>query len=330
MEQHKPAPPRSTMWMFAISAVIIAAAIAAGASLLGSNAGAWHLLGAGVTALLIGLLLYPMALSADRMRRENLAIQQRLLENFEDRMQQFSVMLDQMSEQQLLSDRAKLVAYRDKDREALRRAIREEIARGDWEAALTLVSDMENAFGYRVEAERFREEIAGRHKEAVRRQVNEAMVVIDRHVRVEAWTLAAREVERLQRLFPDDEAVQRLPGELEQRRAAVKQRLLESWHEASARHDIDGSIEILKKLDLYLTAQEADQMKDSVRSIFEEKFNSLRNQFAAAVQEKRINDAIRVAEVILKEFPNRRASHEIRDRMESLRKMVQPQPAGVA
>src|SRR5690606_23562519 len=77
-----------------------------------------------------------------------------------DRLEQTSIMLNLISEQQLLSDQAKRVAFREKDRDALRRAIQEEIARCDWEAASMLVNDIEEEFGYRQEALRFREEIA--------------------------------------------------------------------------------------------------------------------------------------------------------------------------
>ena len=64
------------------------------------------------------------------------------------------------------------VAFRDKDRDALRRAIKEDLARRDWEAALVLVDDMETTFGYGAEAATFRQEINNHRQEVVRQQVH--------------------------------------------------------------------------------------------------------------------------------------------------------------
>src|SRR6185295_7427002 len=91
-----------------------------------------------------------------------------------ERVEQLSVMLNLISEQQLLSDRAKSVAFREKDREALRRAIQEDIGRQDFEAAITLADEMERVFGYRGEAERLRQQISERKNENVRRAVSES------------------------------------------------------------------------------------------------------------------------------------------------------------
>ena len=69
--------------------------------------------------------------------------------------------------------------------------------------------------------------------------------------------------------------------------------MLESWNESVQRKDNDGSIEILKKLDPYLTPAEAEAMQETVRGIFKEKLNHLRTQFAVAVQDHNWTDAAR-------------------------------------
>jgi len=86
---------------------------------------------------------------------------------------------------------------------------------------------------------------------------------------------------------------QRLPAEIESRRVTHKRQLLDSWHDAVHRHDVDGSIEILKRLDLYLTPAEADSMQETARGVFKEKLSNLRTQFAIAVQDKAWNEAIK-------------------------------------
>ena len=245
-----------------------------------------------------------------------------------ERLQQLSVLLNVVSEQQLLSDRAKQVAFRDKDRDALRRAIREDLARKDYEAALALVTDMESTFGYKQEAEQLREEINNHRQEVVRKQIQEVVTKIDTFCRQEKWTEALRESERLHRHYPDFEAVQKLPEEIESRRQATKRQLLDAWNEAIARKDVDGSIEILKKVDLYLTRQEAEAMQESARGVFKEKLNQLGAQFTLAVQDKKFHDALRVGEVITRDFPNSGIAREVRDLMESLRsRAVEPEMA---
>ena len=57
------------------------------------------------------------------------------------------------------------------DRDTVRRAVQEEIARQDWEAALVLANEMETVFGYKAEADRFRSQIAGKRSEISQRQI---------------------------------------------------------------------------------------------------------------------------------------------------------------
>ena len=49
---------------------------------------------------------------------------------------------------------------------------------------------------------------------------------------------------------------------MENRRAAQKQQLIESWNDAVTRHDVDGSIEILKQLDAFDRADLAAEQDD--------------------------------------------------------------------
>ena len=96
--------------------------------------------------------------------------------------------------------------------------------------------------------------------------------------------------------------------------------MLDSWNDAVTRHDVDGSIEILKQLDTYLTPKEAEGMQETARHIFREKLNTLGKQFATAVQEHRWAEAIRVGDAIVRDFPNTRIAQEVREKMDVLRK----------
>jgi hypothetical protein len=119
--------------------------------------------------------------------------------------------------------------------------------------------------------------------------------------------------------FPDNEQVRNLPVEIETRRQNHKRQLMASWTDAVARHDVDGSIEILKQLDTYLTPSEAESMQETARSVFKEKLANLGKQFSQAVQDHRWVEAIRTGEQVMREFPNSRIAQEVRENMDSLR-----------
>lgn len=278
----------------------------------------WLLVSAGALGVVVTVAAWALSVALAPRPADHSHTDARL-DAIAERMRQSGELLARISDQQLLSDRAKSVAYREKDRDALRRAILEEINRGDWDAAVRLADDMEAAFGYRAEAARFRDEVRARKQEVVRRQVQEVVDVIDRHTRTEQWNAALREAERLQATFPDNEQVRGLPAEIDRRRQEHKRRLLESWQEAVSRHDVDGGIEILKQLDAYLTPAEASGMEDQVRQVFKEKRELLGKQFGVAVHEGRWLEAIRVGEAIVRDFPEARMAAEVKEKMPALR-----------
>src|SRR5687768_6098432 len=289
------------------------------------------MLAAGCASLVLVLCTWPVALGMQAWRACNQVSVDKNLDNVSERLEQFSVMLNLISEQQLLSDRAKAIAFREKDRDALRRAIAEEIVNGDWEAAIQLANDIETVFGSKQEADQFRAQVLEKHNEAIRWQINEALNTIDRHVRSEQWHVAFTEAHQLASRFPTNDQVRNLPQEIEGRRQAHKRQLVESMHDAVARKDTDGAIEIVKKLDQYLTPTEATEYQETVRHIFREKVNSLRTQFTLAVKEENWVEAVRVGEQIIHDFPNSQMAREVREMIDPLRQRAsQPvEPASV-
>ncbi len=289
----------------------------------------WTLMAVGAASVIAVLAAWGVAGAVAVERRANAMGIEHLQRSFADGVQQIAVLLHVISEQQILSDRAKAVAFREKDRDALRRAIKEDLARKDYEAAMVLVNEMQNNFGYRQEADRFREEINRLRMDAVRKQIGEAATTMDAYCRQEKWTEALREAEKLMVTFPGNDQVQHLPQEIENRRQQRKKQLLDSWQEALNRKDIDGSIEILKKLDLYLTRAEGEAMSETARGIFKEKLSGLGERFKQAVQDHNWTEAIRVGETIARDFPNSGIAREVRDQMDNLRRraLQQPEPA---
>jgi hypothetical protein len=191
---------------------------------------------------------------------------------------------------------------------------------------LRLVNDIEIVFGYKAEADRFRQEISSRRQEFTQRQITQELPQVERYIAAEAWGQAIQEAHRVMALFPNDPKVQNLPAEIEIRRQACKKKLLDSWQEAVNKHDVDGSIDVLKHLDLYLTPTEAEGMLETARGVFKEKINLLRAEFAMAVQDKRWAEALRLGDTIVTEFPNSRMAQEVRDMMEMLRQRAAEEP----
>ena len=328
-------PPALFNWVYIIAVLFGIAALGCGIyQVVTGGSYGWTMVGAGTLGIIATMVTWPVTTCLFNGSCARASERDAVLQPLLERLDQMSILVNTISEQQLLSDRAKSIAYRVKDREALRGAISEEMAKQDWEAAMVLADEIERGFGYRGEAARVRKEIDAKRQETVRRQVSDAMQTIDRHTRAEQWSAALREGERLQQQFPDNETVRNLPVEIENRRQAHKRQLLSSWTDAVARHDVDGSIEILKQLDTYLTPAEAESMQETARSVFKEKLNNLGKQFASAVQDHKWAEAIRVGEAAIREFPNSRIAQEVRENMESLRQRAgdgagaSPAPAG--
>lgn len=321
----------SVNWMYAVVLVVALAVFGVGIFLAVQDASRreWSMLAAGCVSLLLVLTTWPLAIAIATSRDAAIARNEEAVAALSDRLQAMTVILNEINETSLLSDRAKSVAYREKDRDALRRAIREDLAKRDWEGALVLADEMERLFGYKQEAMRFRDEVYKQQEDVLRRQVNEGIAIIDRHCRAEAWSDALREAERLMATYRNDAQVAALPQEIENRRQAHKKQLLDAWNDALARKDNDGAIEILKKLDLYLTRSEAETMQDTVRNVFKEKLNNLKTQFALAVQDHKWGEAVRIGDVIVRDFPNSGIAREVRDKLDNLRQRAS-EPAAAA
>jgi hypothetical protein len=318
----------SFVWLYAI--IVIVALILAGIGShfiysgeadhsLNRTAVGWGLLGTAALLIAAQLIALPVILSIDAARKAIQAHQDEVLAGFNEQLQQVCLLLNLVNENQLISEKTKSVAFREKDRDTVRRAVQEEIARQDWEAALVLANEMETVFGYKAEADGFRTQITAKRSEVSQRQIAEQMAPVERYINAEAWGQALQEAHRVMTLFPNDERISQLPQEIENRRAARKKALHDSWLEAVKNHDVDGSIEILKHLDNYLTPAEAESMQEMARGVFKEKIVLLRSQFRVAVQEHRWTEALHLGESIMTDFPNSRMAQEVGPMIDMLR-----------
>lgn len=218
-----------------------------------------------------------------------------------------------------ISDAARSITHRDKETEALRHAIREEMYRSNWDAAIYLVEQLERRFGYAREAEELRKEMAQFREMTIEEKLGQAMARIDKMLDDHLWARAVQESERLLKLFPKTERVLQLPAHIARRREARKQELLKEWHAAVEREETEKGIAILTELDQFLTRAEAQQLQDSARHVFKARLVNLGVQFTLAASEQRWRDALEIGLTLRGEFPNSRMAQEVGEKLEILR-----------
>jgi hypothetical protein len=231
----------------------------------------------------------------------------------------FSPLVRSIAENSAYSDAARSIAHREHEREALRQAIRDEMYGGDWEAAFYLIDQMEKRFGYQQEAKTLRAEIAQAREMTIEEKINEAVTHIEKMMDGFEWDRARQESERLMKLFPRHERVQKLPTELARRREARKQALLLKWSTAVERSEIDEGITVLTELDQYLSPEEAQGLRDSARHVFKARLLNLGVRFSLAASEARWRDALEIGLQLRQEFPNSRMAQEVAEKIDILR-----------
>jgi hypothetical protein len=227
----------------------------------------------------------------------------------------------------LLSDTAKRIAYRQEDLKALRNAIREDIEKGEFDAAMVLVQEMSQTFGYREEAEVFREQINAARAAEMESKISQALAKLDEIIARHDFERAAKEAAKIQRLYPDSERVRTLLRHVVQAREQYKQQLEREFLAAAERDDVDRAIGLLKELDKYLTEDEAEPFRETARGVIGKKRDNLGVQFKLAVHDKEWLRAVQVGEQIIREFPNTRMADEVRGLLDLLRERAAGQQA---
>lgn len=274
--------------------------------------------GPGLVVSLLSLYLYALIEFQSRAQEgiEKLA---RHSDHMLEALDRMEAQLKSVAHNSRLSDAAKSIAHRDTEVEALRLAIRDEIARGDSEAAEYLINEMERRFGYSKEAHKLREEMAHTREMTIEEKISQALAHIEKLIDDHQWQRAAKESDRLKKIFPRHDRVLALPELIRMRRDARKQELLREWATAVERNEIDRGIAILTELDQYLTPQEAQSLAESAKHVFKARLLNLGVQFGLAVSETQWRDALEIGLRIIKEFPSSRMAQEVREKIDTLR-----------
>ncbi len=227
----------------------------------------------------------------------------------------------------MISEAAKRITCREQDRQALRQAIEEDIAKEDFDAALVLVNEMAKTYGYTVEAEESRERIQNARAASLNAHIAESMVGFEKLLEDAEWDKAHAEAAKIQRLYPDAPQVRDLPRRVKDAWQARKHDLERRLLQSASHDDVEGSMELLRELDRYLTPQEAAPFLEVARGVIGKKRQNLGVQFKLAIQDREWTQAVSVGEQIIREFPNTKMSDEVRATIDILRERAAGQRA---
>lgn len=238
------------------------------------------------------------------------------------RLTEVSRCLEQFTQEGGLSESARRVIHRRQEREILRRAIEQDIQSEDWDAAMVLVKELAERFGYRQDAEEYRSRIERVRAQTTDRRVVDDLTRLDEHIRSRRWAEAYAEAARVQRLYPDSHRVHGLRERVDEARAIYRRELERGFLMAAERERVEDAMELLKELDQYLTPTEAEPYKEVARGVIGKLKENLGVRFKLVVQDQRWEEAVTVGERIIGEFPNTRMAAEVREMLPRLRERL--------
>lgn len=231
--------------------------------------------------------------------------------------------VERLMEHAALSDDARRVLNRRADRHLLRQAIEEDMHAGDHEAALVLVRELAERFGYRSDAEELRARIESARFEAVEHRITESIGRLDAYIAQRRWDEAMTEAARITRTHPDSHRVEGLRHRVEQARGQYKSDLERRFLLAAQQERVDDAMTLLHEMDQYMTESEAGPLQEVARGVIGKARENLGVQFRLAVQDRRWRHAAELGDRIIAEFPNTRMAQEVRGMIDGIRSRAQ-------
>lgn len=266
---------------------------------------------AGLLAMVLAVVLAPASVGLVHLVRD-------VRQTRED-LRATTAALRAMGEHAALSDDARRVLHRTRERTLLRRAIEEDINAEDWDAALVLAGELADRFGYRQDAEDFRRRIDRSRRATLEHQLDNAMARLEDLVLHRQWDESQREAARIARAFPDSPRAQAAPERVEREVARFKADLERQFLEAAEDERVEEAMELLKRLDQHLTEDEAAPFREVARGVIGKARENLGAKFKLAVRDKRWVEAAHHGERIIAEFPNSRMAVEVRELLDGIR-----------
>lgn len=267
--------------------------------------------------LVLALLLAPIAIHLDALRS-------RAGRETSEQLERLASLVRSIGEQAALSDDARRVLNRGHERRLLRAAIEEDIAVEDYDAAMVLVDELANRFGYRADAEEFRSRIEEARRFSREQAIDAAIMHLDSLIASRRWEHAAQEAARIGRLYPDVPRASDLTRRVQQAHRAYKEDLEQRFIDAARADRCHEAMELLRELDAYLTETEAAPFRETARAVIDRVRKQLGEEFKQAVLDMDHDRAERIGQRIIDDFPNSRMSQEVREVLDSLRQRAQP------
>ena len=267
------------------------------------------LMAVGVLAVIVPAALYPIASAMAAVGPQD--VSRRALDPI-------LAQLRLVNERLLLSDTAKQIAFRTKDRQALREAIKADMDSANFDAALVLAEQMVKVYGDKTEAKQLRSQIQTSRARQLDNDVNEATAKLDEMLLRHEWDTARREAQKIQRQYADSPRVTNLAARIEEACHQHKHNLERKFLEAAGRDDVERAFELLRELDMYLTEAEAAPLRETARGGLTQKRTNLGVQFKLAVHDKDWIAALRIGQEIMDSFPNTKMAAEVRGMQELL------------
>lgn len=305
--------PRPTRGLFLVlfyllCAAISAAMITAGVSLKSELFVATGLLGL-VVVLAIGPVIYILG------RRFSTGIDERMTEE----LAAIRRSIQDGHEFQALSDDARRALNRRRERELLIAAIQEDITGEDWDAAMVLIHELADRFGYRADAEVFRQRVESARAETLERKVREAISILDGYIIQRRWEEAGLEAARVRRLYPDSPRTLALADRVAKARTGYKLDLERRFLQAAQEERVDEAMALLRELDNYLTPEEVAAHRETARNVITKARDQIGAEFKLALQDRRWRKAAEIGDRIIEQFPNSRMAEEVRGLLEGIR-----------
>jgi ABC-type multidrug transport system fused ATPase/permease subunit len=222
-----------------------------------------------------------------------------------------------------LSETVKSIVYRDMNYQYLRTAVMEKLHQQDFKATYAMIEDIARRAEYKTLAEELKM-TADNYQDATEQgRTSQIEKYIDELLDQWQWAAASIQIETFIKQYSDLDKGKALKQKLIEKKEQRKRRLLADWDEAVKKEDTDGSIMVLKELDLYLTPSEGLALQEAASEVFKNKLHNLGVRFSLAVSEKQWADALVAGQEIIKGFPNSRMADEIRGKLSTLSELAE-------
>ena len=307
----------STGWIISIYG--IAAALAGFAALRGVQLQSDLYMLTGLAGLIVTLTTLPICLRSGGSRGVSSTESAIEADKLRAQILKMTKSVEHLEETMILSDDARRVLNRHKERQLLRSAIQEDIDRAEFNAAMVLVNELAQRFGYRDDAEEFRTKIDIARAQTEQSRVQTEIAALNDLIAKHDWDGALVEAARITRLYHDSPHADGLRHRVELAKQRYKDEIERRFLMAAQDDRIDEAMQMIQEMDHLLSETESEQFKEVARGVIGKAKDNLGAEFKLAIHDKAWDRAARVGQRIIDEFPNSRMATEVRELIDTVR-----------